>query len=366
MESKLLFFCSDYKVGLTTALSEQVLELKKLSNIRLSCISSEKEMEHGLHDKLKEACIDMTVVPHLDVHSNFRGLVEAVDNVIKDKSITHVNVHNNWQLAIVAFIKYSRVIPRKFKIIYTIHGYRHNSFFKSCLAILVIGLALLLFADRVISMSSYVSKRFWFVSYKTDLVFYIMNKPEFNKLTNIIDPLPLRLVFPAQFRYGKNQQMLIRAVELYIRKTKDNTIKLYLPGDGVNLEECKSMVRSKGLCNNILFPGKLPHCKVIDLYEASNIALVASNVETYGRCIAEPVALGRCLITRKTGVALDIVKNGVNGLFFSTEVDLVNILEKLHQSPELLINIANNAFNDKYLFSANHVMNSYIAALGKA
>lgn len=51
---------------------------------------------------------------------------------------------------------------------------------------------------------------------------------------------------------------------------------------------------------------------------------------------------------------------------FSTEIDLVNILEKLHQSPELLINIANNAFNDKYLFSANHVMNSYIAALGKA
>ena len=56
----------------------------------------------------------------------------------------------------------------------------------------------------------------------------------------------------------------------------------------------------------------------------------------------------------------------MNGLFFSTEIDLVNILEKLHQSPELLINIANNAFNDKYLFSANHVMNSYIAALGKA
>ena len=76
--------------------------------------------------------------------------------------------------------------------------------------------------------------------------------------------------------------------------------------------------------------------------------------------------MGRCLITRKTGVALDNVKNGVNGLFFSTEIDLVNILEKLHQSPELLINIANNAFNDKYLFSANHVMNSYIAALGKA
>lgn len=366
MNYNLLFFCSDYKVGLTTALSEQAIEIKKLSNINLSCISSEKEMEQGLHNRLKENNIDMTIVPHLDVHSDFIRLAREVNRVLEEKEITHVNVHNNWQLAIVSYLKYRWIIPRKFKIIYTIHGYRHNSFFKSLFAIFIIGLALLLFADRVVSMSSYVSKRFWFVAYKTDLVFYIMNKPEFNKAVNRIDPQPLKLVFPAQFRHGKNQQMLIDAIDLYVKETNDRTIKLYLPGDGVYLNECKSIVKSKGLSDNVIFPGKLPHRSVIDLYEEANVAVVASNVETYGRCIAEPFALGRCLVTRKTGVALDIVKEGKNGMFFSSEKELVEILIKLYHSPDLLISIANNAFDDKYLFSSKYVMKSYVEALRKA
>lgn len=363
MEYNLLFFCSDYQVGLTTALSEQALELNKMSKVNLFCVSSEKEMEPGLHKKLDDNDVKMTVIPSLDNHSNFLGLVRTLERLIRENAITHINVHNNWQLAIVSFIKYRKVIPKKFKIIYTIHGYRHNSVLKSWLAILVIGLALLLFADRVISMSSYVSKRFWFVAYKTDLIFYIMNKPEFSKTANYIEPKPLRLVFPAQFRHGKNQQMLIDAVDLYIKRTEDHTIKLYLPGNGLYLEECRSIAQSKGIAQNIIFPGKLPHKTVVDLYESSNVAVVASNVETYGRCIAEPFALGRCVVTKKTGVALDIIKNGKNGMFFSTTKELVEILIMLHEEPQLLVNMANAAFADKYLFSPEYIRSCYLNTL---
>lgn len=363
MKCNLLFFCSDYQVGLTTALSEQALAINKLSNINLFCVSSEKEMEPGLHEKLKDRNINMTVVPSLDEHSNFMGLIRSVENLIHEKNITHINVHNNWQLAIASFIKYKNIVPKKFKIIYTIHGYRHNSAFKSWFAILIIGMALLLFADRVISMSSYVSKRFWFVAYKTDLIFYIMNKPEFNKETNHIEADPLKLVFPAQFRHGKNQQMLIEAIDLYIKQTDDHEIKLYLPGDGIYLEECKSVVQAKGIKQNVIFPGKLPHKSVIDLYEASNVAVIASNVETYGRCIAEPFALGRCVVTKKTGVALDIIRNGENGMSFSTTKELVEILVMLHKEPQLLVNMANAAFTDKYLFSPEYIMSCYLNTL---
>ena len=67
----------------------------------------------------------------------------------------------------------------------------------------MIGMALLLFADRALSMSSYVSRRFWFLGYKTDIVFYLMNKPQYAKTTNCITGSPLRLVFPAQFRKAR-------------------------------------------------------------------------------------------------------------------------------------------------------------------
>lgn len=363
---KLLFFGSDYKVGLTQALTEQILELHKEDSINLYAVSSQNEMEEGLHKKIKDAEINMTIINDLDVHKNISTLSSQICNLIKENGITHVNVHNNWQLAIMAYAKYWTRKAKNVKIIYTIHGYRHNSFLKSLLAIFVIGMALLLFADRVISMSKYVSKRFWFVGYKTDTVFYIMSKPEFNKEHNVIDNAPLKMVFPAQFRHGKNQDLLINTVEKYIKRTDDRSIRLYLPGVGELLETYKDLVRSKGIEENVVFPGKLPHKDVIALYEESNIALVSSNVETYGRCIAEPFALGRCLITKPTGVALDIIRNGENGFTYNKEKELVKILVKLKENPELISKVANQAFSDKKVFSRNNVINSYLESINKA
>ena len=168
---KLLFFGSDYMVGLTQALTEQILELQKEDFVALYAVSSQNEMEQGLHQKVREAGVDMTIIDDLDVHKNIKSLATQVAALIEVKGVTHVNVHNNWQLAIMAYAKYWSRKAKDVKIIYTIHGYRHNSYLKSLMAIFVIGMALLLFADRVISMSKYVSKRFWFVGYKTDTVF---------------------------------------------------------------------------------------------------------------------------------------------------------------------------------------------------
>ena len=363
---KLLFFGSDYKVGLTQALTEQILELQKKNSIELYAVSSQNEMEVGLHQKIKDAGVNMIIIEDLDEHKNISVLSSKINNIIKENGITHVNVHNNWQLAIIAYSKFRKEAAKKYKTIYTIHGYRHNSFLKSLVAIPMIGLALMLFTDRVISMSKYVSKRFWFVGYKTDTVFYIMSKPEFNKQENHIENTPLKMVFPAQFRHGKNQDLLINAVGKYIEKTNDTSIRLYLPGTGELQETYKDLVRSKGIEENVIFPGKLPHKDVIALYEESNIALVSSNVETYGRCIAEPFALGRCLITKPTGVALDIIKNGVNGFLYNSVNDLVNILVDLRENPEKVSQIANQAFEDKKVFSRNNVIQSYLKVICNA
>ena len=86
-------------------------------------------------------------------------------------------------------------------------------------------------------------------------------------------------------------------------------------------------------------------------------------METYGRCIAEPFSLGRCVVTKKTGVALDIIRNGENGMSFSTTKELVEILVMLHKEPQLLVNMANAAFTDKYLFSPAYIMSCYLITL---
>ena len=361
----LLFFASDYAVGLTTVLAEQVLELKKQDCLNLVSAASENEMEPGLRNRLYDAGVQLNIIPGLDVHRDFKRLCAAIGDIIRKNEIQIVNVHNNWQLALVEWVRFSGMSKRKFKIIYTIHGYRHNSVWKSFFAIGLIGVALLLWADLVISMSGYVSRKFWFVRYKTILVYYIMNKPEFRKMENKICTEGLKIVFPAQFRKGKNQDRLIDVIVQYVQKTGDKSIRVWLPGTGELLQHCKEKVNAAQLTEQIIFPGLLPHKDVVSLYEAANIGLAMTNVETYGRCIAEPFALGRCVITRRTGIAEDIIRHGENGFIFDTNEELLQILLLLHDHPELIRKNAEQAFIDKEVFSPSNVIQSYIQALKK-
>ena len=354
-------------MGLTQALTEQILELRKETSLELLVASSENEMEPGLHKKIDEAGVRKEIVNGLDVHSDFKAKARQLGRIIKENGITHVNVHNNWQLALIAYAKYGGIIPKKFKVIYSIHGYRHNaSAVKSAIARGIIGSGLLMFADRVHSMSTYVSNKFRLLGYKTDLVYYMMDKPEYKKEKNEIKGAPLEMVFPAQFRHGKQQDMLIEAVKIYVDKTGDCSIRLYLPGDGERRGEMMALAKGYGLEENVVFPGKMAHKDILDLYNRTNVALVSSNVETYGRCIAEPFMLGRCLLTVPTGVALDIIKPGENGDYFNTAEELAEKLVKLHGEPELVMKMANQAFIDRRVFSRDEVMKSYLESLDKA
>lgn len=367
MTPRLLLFCSDYGIGLTQLLTEQAIELSREKSIELFCISSEKEQEPGLHQKLKAAVGErITIIDSMDEHRNFRRLSVAIGKIIEEKRITHIHVQNNWQLALMSYLKYCHFKFKKLKIIYTIHGYRHNSRMASILGIAMIGTALLLFADRVICLSSYVSKKFSFLKYKTDIVFFMMNQSQYAKTENKISGAPLRMAFPAQFRKGKRQMMLVEALRLYMDRTGDRTTRLFLPGDGPLRDSVIQETMKKGLGEYVEFPGRLTKSDVLDLYESCNIALVSTNVETYGQCITEPFMLGRCLLTQKTGVAIDIIRDGENGMFFTDAESLAKILEDLHNHPEKVMAMGQQAFVDRKIFSRDAVMNSYLSALSRA
>lgn len=153
---------------------------------------------------------------------------------------------------------------------------------------------------------------------------------------------------------------------MYIDKTGDTTIQLFLPGAGPLRDEMIDLAKNLGLQNNVIFPGQLKLGDVRNLYLKANIALCSSNVETYGRCIAEPFMLGRCVVTQKTGVAEDIIKHGENGMFFKDSNDLAEILIDLHQHPDKVTRMSAQAINDREIFSRDRVMSSYLNSLIKA
>lgn len=139
----------------------------------------------------------------------------------------------------------------------------------------------------------------------------------------------LQIIYPAQFRHGKNQDMVIRAFCRYLSATGDTLSQLFLPGSGEELERMKQFARSLGVEERISFPGQCSKLEIVAMYRKCNVAVVASNRETFGQSIVEPFCMGRLVLSRPVGIAPDVIQSGVNGFIFEDENALFYILKSL-------------------------------------
>ena len=205
----LLFFASDFKIGLSTVLTDQLIAINKLNKIKTKALAGEKEQEEGLQDKISENKIDLEYINGLDEHRDFLSLTKIIAAKIIEQDINIIHVQNNWQLALVAYAKLIILRTKRIKIVYTIHGFRHNYIFKKYIYIGIIGLGLFLLSDKIIYMSEYVKKYFNFLTYKMTRVYLGIDNNFFVKQQNSVNVSPLKMIFPAQFRIGKNQDLII-------------------------------------------------------------------------------------------------------------------------------------------------------------
>lgn len=327
-------------MGITGQLTEHALAFAKGGQGNFTFVSGEKEQFPGLHQRMKEAEVSSVAIRGMDDHADFGRLAREFAQVISTTRPDYVTVQTNWQLAVTVAARFLSGI--RFKILYVVHGYRHNFRFRSVVARAVMGVALHLFADHVITPSSFLKEKFRFLGEKIKVIFIGEDEALFAD-----HPLPefggtKRLVFPAEFRTGKNQEMVIRALKGYIDRTGDQDVELYLPGKGELVASCQELCRTLGLQDKVHFPGFVTRPEVAELYLSSQFALVASNVETFGHCVVEPFILGRVLLTRHVGVADDIIREGENGFFFDNEQDLMELLVKVLPDHALCRRVAAN------------------------
>lgn len=360
---KLLFFASDYKIGISSLLTDQIIALKS-NGADVIAIAGENEQEKGLYNKIKDNNIKINIINGLDIHSNFFALAKHIKDLVKTNNITIVHVQNNWQLALVSFVKYI-LFCFNIKIIYTLHAFRHNYKLKSIIAQFCIGIALLLFANKVICMCNYLRKKFSLLSYKIILLPLGISDEYFT--SDFVEPSienGLQMVFPAQFRYGKNQDMIIRAFSKFIEETNDTESHLVLPGSGPLLDKMKNLAQNLNISDRVLFPGQCTKSEIKNFYLKSNLAIVSSNSETFGQSIVEPYVLGRCVVSRLVGIAPDIINSG-NGFIFNNEEDLYNILIECSKSIEKLREIGYNNYISNKIFSWQSISNKYISLILK-
>ena len=352
---KILFFTSSHKIGCTAHSTEIALNFSKTNFFDYLFLSGEKEQFSGLFAKLDAKKINYAKIKGLDEHSNFLMLVSEFTKYINNFNPNILTVHTNWQLVVSIAAKYLK--KKKYKIVYIVRGYRHNHKIKSIIAKCVIGSALYLFADKIITPSSFVKKEFSFLGKKNKIIFLGESDQLFKEY-----PLPVfngtkKIIFPGEFRKGKNQDLLIRTVNRYIKKSEDTNIKLYLPGKGEAFEKCKNLAKELKIEKNVIFPGFLDRNQMLNLYLKCQFAIAPANSETFGHCIVEPFILGRVVISRHIGVADDIIIHGKTGFFFDNEHDLLDVLLIIFHDKNLCASVSMNAYNQRHIFRMEAMCN---------
>jgi glycosyltransferase involved in cell wall biosynthesis len=182
-------------------------------------------------------------------------------------------------------------------------------------------------------------------------LFSIGQPSDFKKSKNII--------FAGQFRNGKNQKNLILAMGRYSKQTGNYDYTLYLPGSGILLQSCIDYSNKLGLSDNVVFPGQLTRVEMLNLYQKCQIAIIPSNSETFGYCIGEPYVAGLCVISRKIGIASDIIEHEKSGLLFDTVNDLTKLLVKHLDKDEYLEMLSKNSFASREALRWRNISKDY-------
>jgi glycosyltransferase involved in cell wall biosynthesis len=355
--ARVIYFASSYGIGLTALLVEKACALKELDGSEFLFVSGEKEQFPGLAERLRRKQTALAVIPALDDHGRFFQLVRLFNNEVGRFSPTIVHVQTNWQLAIAAAAR--TWFGQKYSIVYTIHGYRHNSKIRSAVARVAIGVGLKLLADLVLAPSSFLRDRFSIVSKKSSVLFLGVEDRYFDRGDIVSWDGPARIIYPAEFRKGKNHEELIRAFGKATERIGSGNVELYLPGTGVLLEKCKALCKRLGIGHAVFFPGLLDRERLLDLYMKSQFVVVPAGVETFGLAIAEGLVLGRVVVSRPVGVAPDVIVDGKSGCLYDSEDELEALLYSLIGDKARCEELSRNALTARDVFRWRNICQQY-------
>lgn len=354
---KVLFFIAERGAGTGSMFVQQAIALNKLKKINFLFLSGGTEKEIGLFDDLEKANARNVRISGLEYHQDFMKLVKSFLGLVQEFSPEIVHVQTNWQLAIAIVGKF--LAKKNFKIFYTVHGFRNNHVVKSFLFRTIIIFFLWLFVDKLIVCSSYVKGKFSLLSKKIKIIFLGVDDVYFeNEMggTSHVDK-GVSIYYPAAFRKGKKQELLIEVVARL--SAKYNDIMLYLPGDGENLKRCEILAESLNVSDRVNFPGFLYKHELLGLLQKCNVAVIPSVSETFGHCIAEPFVSGKCVVSRSVGVATDIIDNGTNGYMFVNDDELIGIIEMLLTDREQISKTGSKAFENRNIFKWDEIASQY-------
>ena len=116
----------------------------------------------------------------------------------------------------------------------------------------------------------------------------------------------------------KDHQTFIRAIAV-LKKSDPSVIGLIVGGVREDKQEyfdsLKTLVKELDVMDNIIFTGS--QSKVAEIYALSDVVVSSSKKpESFGRSVAEAIAMNTPVIATNHGGVLDIIEEGGNGFFY--------------------------------------------------
>jgi glycosyltransferase involved in cell wall biosynthesis len=199
-------------------------------------------------------------------------------------------------------------------------------------------------SDRILVNSNAVRAQFqaWIPEEKLRLVYYAVQVPPVSSPANRTDN-SFRLIHVGRLSPGKRQEDAIRALSLLSKKGLNVRLTLVgseLPEYGTFL---RKMTRELGIEERVEFIAFTddPFSPVA----ASDVALMCSRGEAFGRVTIEAMKLGKPVIGADSGGTAELIQDGRNGLLYrlADAEDLATKIEVLYHERGLVMEMGSQA-----------------------
>ncbi len=164
-----------------------------------------------------------------------------------------------------------------------------------------------------------------------------INNNEINALYNI--PADHKVIlYIGNFEQRRNINFLLDIAKLCAKQA----ITFLFIGEGELLVHAKQRVHDENMCN-IILPGRLPQKQLANVYQSSDLFLLASDYEIYGMVVLEAMFYGVPVISNNTAGPASIIDSEVDGMIIDelnkekwcsvikgllTETDALNMMKQ--------------------------------------
>jgi len=199
---------------------------------------------------------------------------------------------------------------------------------------------------------------------------FYKEKIELNKINNKKTELGITsddvvVLFVGRVASEKNVEFLINNHSQLIKKNKN--AKLFIVGDGPDLEKYKKLAKKQKIEENIIFTGKVPWNDIPIYYNIADIFVTASNTETQGLTVIEAMAASVPVVALDDESFRNTVIDGLTGYLFKNKKEYINRMIELIGDKEKRLSMGNQGrinsetYSSKYF--AERVLHVYKTAL---